>query len=110
MARNRLRWCTAAYRGDSMAVKTKTKSVLKKAVPARNRRAPAKAPHACVRMYRQGLGDCFLLTLPGKDERPFHMLIDCGVVLGTPNPEARMQPVVQDIASTTGNHVDLLVA
>jgi hypothetical protein len=31
-------------------------------------------------MYRQGLGDCFLVTLPRKDQRPFHMLIDCGAL------------------------------
>ena len=35
-----------------------------------------------VRMYRQGLGDCFLLTYSdGGDES--HLLIDCGVLKGT---------------------------
>ena len=64
---------------------------------------------ARVRMYRQGLGDCFLLTFPSQD-RAFYMLIDCGVVLGTPNPKGIMQSVVDDIAKTTGNHLDLVVA
>jgi len=33
-----------------------------------------------VRMYRQGLGDCFLLTFPRADKHAFHMLIDCGAL------------------------------
>ena len=33
-----------------------------------------------VRMYRQGLGDCFLLTFPREGNHPFHMLIDCGAL------------------------------
>jgi len=41
------------------------------------------AGRALVRMYRQGLGDCFLITLPKRDGSPWHMLIDCGVILGT---------------------------
>jgi hypothetical protein len=61
-------------------------------------------------MYRQGLGDCFLLTFPGADGKPFYMLIDCGVVLGTPNPQDVMQSVVEDIGKTTNNHIHLLVA
>lgn len=35
---------------------------------------------ARVRMYRHGLGDCFLVTFPRKNEDPFHMLIDCGAL------------------------------
>jgi hypothetical protein len=35
---------------------------------------------ARVRMYRQGLGDCFLLTFPRESKHPFHMLIDCGAL------------------------------
>jgi glyoxylase-like metal-dependent hydrolase (beta-lactamase superfamily II) len=62
-----------------------------------------------VRMYRQGLGDCFLLTFPRPGgERPFYMLIDCGVVLGTPDAGAIMMEVVEDIRATTEN-IDLLV-
>jgi hypothetical protein len=48
----------------------------------------ARAPHngspvpslgrASVRMYRQGLGDCFLVTLSKQDGTPWRMLIDCG--------------------------------
>jgi hypothetical protein len=62
-----------------------------------------------VRMYRHGLGDCFLLTFPRPaGDRPFYMLIDCGVVLGTPDAASIMTEVVQDIASVTGD-IDVLV-
>ena len=62
-----------------------------------------------VRMYRQGLGDCFLLTFSRDDGvRPFYMLIDCGVVLGTPNAASIMTEVVENIKSVTGD-IDILV-
>ncbi len=62
-----------------------------------------------VRMYRHGLGDCFLLTLPAVGERPYFLMIDCGVVLGTKSATAKMQEVVTDIIETTSGHLDLLV-
>jgi hypothetical protein len=52
---------------------------------------------ARVRMYRQGLGDCFLVTFPRKRGKPFHMLIDCGVLKGT---DAAMTAVVEHIRDT----------
>jgi hypothetical protein len=66
------------------------------------------------RMYRQGLGDAFLLTF-ARQGAPFHMLIDCGVFMGTPNAQAKMQAVASDIARTTAGpdgrgHLDVLVA
>jgi hypothetical protein len=61
-------------------------------------------------MYRQGLGDCFLVTLPRRDGTNYFIMIDCGVVLGTPDPNTRMTAVVADIAAITGGHVDLLAA
>ncbi|HEV8524464.1 MAG TPA: MBL fold metallo-hydrolase [Terriglobales bacterium] len=64
----------------------------------------------CVRMYRQGLGDCFLLAFPKEDGDPFYMLIDCGVLLGTENQEDVMKKVAEDIAASTGGEIDLLVA
>jgi hypothetical protein len=36
-------------------------------------------------------------------------MIDCGVIAGTPEPEARMREVVADIAETTEGFVDVLV-
>jgi L-ascorbate metabolism protein UlaG (beta-lactamase superfamily) len=63
-------------------------------------------------MYRQGLGDCFLISLPRIDrsDRPFYVMIDCGVVLGTPDPKPIMTQVIEDIVHETGGAVDLLVA
>lgn len=49
-------------------------------------RAPLAAPgsparfRARVRMYRQGLGDCFLVTFPREGRDPFQVLIDCGAL------------------------------
>lgn len=65
---------------------------------------------AKVRMYRQGLGDCFLITLPAKDGKPFYMLIDCGVILGTADAAGIMTKVVQSITDVTGGHLNVLVA
>lgn len=62
-----------------------------------------------VRMYRQGLGDCFLISLPKQDGSPFFLMIDCGVILGTENAADKMKKVVQNIITETGGHVDLLV-
>jgi hypothetical protein len=63
-------------------------------------------------MYRQGLGDCFLIALPRTDAsaRPFYVMIDCGVVLGTRDPVKVMTMVMDDIVETTGGEVDLLIA
>jgi L-ascorbate metabolism protein UlaG (beta-lactamase superfamily) len=61
-------------------------------------------------MYRQGLGDCFLITLPRKGVKPYYILVDCGVILGTQDAAAKMIAVVNDIIATTGGHVDLLIA
>ena len=70
--------------------------------------APAGAGRATIRMYRQGLGDCFLVTL-NLGPQPYRILIDCGVILGTPNAATTMTKVAQDILDTTGGTIDLLV-
>ena len=64
-------------------------------------------------MYRQGLGDCFLLTFPQKGKPPFHVLIDCGVLVGSAKV---MTAVVEHIRDTiregrqTGNaRIDVVV-
>ena len=49
-----------------------------------------------IRMYRQGLGDCFLLTFWG-DSQPRHILIDCGVLTGTPDGKTKIQRVAKNI-------------
>src|SRR6476619_621318 len=68
-----------------------------------------KSVAAKVRMYRQGLGDCFLVTLPRASGKPFYLMIDCGVILGTRDAASKMDMVVNDIMATTSGHLDLLV-
>jgi hypothetical protein len=69
---------------------------------------PPKEYRARVRMYRHGLGDCFLLTFPRKDRDPFHMLIDCGAL----NRDKKdMEQVAEQIRETIGNgRLDVVVA
>lgn len=84
------------------------------------KRAGAKAPAAAagavtVRMFCQGLGDCFLLTVPQGRGRPYSILIDCGVAMGTPRAEGLMREVIDEVVALTGGSktrrgtVDLLV-
>src|SRR5215210_5889757 len=74
---------------------------------------PERQPRVRVRMYRQGLGDCFLVTFY-TGERPVHALIDCGT-LGTSGGVTMAQVVADIIATTKGpgeakGRLDLLVA
>jgi len=69
-----------------------------------------------VRMYRTGLGDCFLLAFPRKPTPPdsrdaFYLLVDCGVYFRTPEPNnvTRIKAIVQHISASTGGVLDLLV-
>jgi len=62
-----------------------------------------------IRMYRQGLGDCFLLTFPKGTGEPAQVMIDCGVVLGTEKPNVVMTKVAQHISNETKGKVDALV-
>jgi hypothetical protein len=81
----------------------------KKPAPAQPKtQVSGSLPKVRVRMYRQGLGDCFLLTFnPGGDER--HILIDCGT-LGSKYTEVKLPDVIADIDKTTNGHLHLVVA
>jgi hypothetical protein len=74
--------------------------------------SPAKY-RARVRMYRQGLGDCFLVTFPREGKKPFQILIDCGVLVGDAQS---MTQIVEHIRDTVRDgkggkaHLDLVVA
>lgn len=61
-----------------------------------------------VRMYRQGLGDCFLVSF-FTGPTPVHMLVDCGT-LGATTTGVSMKDVVKNIADETGRHLHVLVA
>ena len=61
-----------------------------------------------VRMYRVGMGDCFLVTIPATGRKRKHILIDCGVHSGSKFkgvPEA-----VAAIEKETGGSLDVVVA
>jgi hypothetical protein len=84
------------------------------------RRAPAPArapkprpkrgagPAVRVRMYRQGLGDCHLITFD-PDGDPKHVLIDCGS-LGSKTTGVEMAHVMENIRDTTNGRLELLIA
>lgn len=63
-----------------------------------------------VRMYRHGLGDCFLLTFEGRGAGPASALIDCGVLLGTEGAAEKMRAVLEDVGRTAGGRLAALVA
>lgn len=100
----------AAARKEARPAKKAAAKKASRPGKAAARRAGVPEGGVKVRMYRQGLGDCFLLTFPTGSERPFYMMIDCGVLLGTEDGSNRMKEVVQDVIETTGGQVDLLVA
>lgn len=68
--------------------------------------APVVAPgspdkfRARVRMYRHGLGDCFLVTFPRKKKDPFHILVDCGALA---RDKKFMSGIVEHIRDTIRN-------
>ena len=69
-----------------------------------------KADQVRVRMYRHGLGDCFLVRFPKDDgDGAFNVLIDCGLIAVAENPRPTMEGVVQNIAAECDNHLDLVI-
>lgn len=71
--------------------------------------SPSSSGRIKVRMYRQGLGDFFLVTLPKKDGTPFRLLIDCGVIVGTANAKDVMRGLVTKMKADVGNALDVVV-
>jgi beta-lactamase superfamily II metal-dependent hydrolase len=57
-----------------------------------------------IRMYRVGLGDCFLLTLPGSR----HVLFDCGV--HSQGDAGTLDKAMDDLTAVTAGKIDLVVA
>ena len=74
-----------------------------------NRRMEAPKTGVKVRMYRQGLGDCFLLAFRASDGGARYMLIDCGVLRSTPDEKQTMEKVMENIRAATGGHLHVLV-
>ena len=84
----------------------------KKSKPKSQRAARAASRSGVrVRVYRHGLGDCLLVTLPKKDGSPFYIMIDCGLLQGSgAAAEEKLKRAIADIITTTGGRVDILVA
>jgi glyoxylase-like metal-dependent hydrolase (beta-lactamase superfamily II) len=83
---------------------------IKKAPAAKSKRMTAPKEGVKVRMYRTGLGDCFLLAFPKGTEDSFYLMIDCGVYFRTPEPgnATRIRRIVEDIRDATGGRLDVL--
>jgi beta-lactamase superfamily II metal-dependent hydrolase len=86
----------------------------KKKTPKKSKKSAQSAGHrARIRMYRVGLGDCFLLTFYTQ-ARPRNILIDCGMFAGsrldTSQKEKDVQlAVVKSIVSETKGKLDAVV-
>jgi hypothetical protein len=91
-----------------MAKKTPRKTAKKTTKRPVRKPAAGSLPKVRVRMYRQGLGDCFLITFDvGGSER--HMMIDCGT-LGATTTGVTLAQAVADIRDVTGGHLHVLIA
>lgn len=80
----------------------------RRTTPRGRRTGTGATPRLRVRMYRQGLGDCFLLTFQGGPA-PVHMLIDFGSI-GEKTTGVTLADVADNIVAETGGHLHLLVA
>src|SRR3954454_11667225 len=93
-------------------IRAKPPTRVRATAPARARHpahGSANLPAVRVRMYRQGLGACFLSTFDvAGDER--HMLIDFGTLVTSAKPPVKMPDVIADIAKATGKRLEILVA
>lgn len=67
-------------------------------------------PQVHVRMYCQGLGDCFLLRFETEKGKFFKVLIDCGIYKASPDAGLIMNEVVDDVIDSTEGHLDVLVS
>ncbi len=63
-----------------------------------------------VRMYRPGLGDCFLLTFQSTTGECRYMLIDCGVLQNTKGQEERLCKIIEDIRKQCRGKLHIVVA
>ncbi len=66
--------------------------------------------NASIRMYRLGVGDCFLVTLRKEKRAPFRMLIDCGVHQSQSGGGDRIKDIVANLKEETGGKLDVVVA
>lgn len=72
-------------------------------------KAPEGPPRLRIRMYRHGLGDCFLLRFARQGGGTFNVLVDCGIISVAKDARSRMEAVVNDIAQASGGRLDVVV-
>ncbi|HEY8504755.1 MAG TPA: hypothetical protein VIL46_09245 [Gemmataceae bacterium] len=82
--------------------------VKRKPKPAPKPKPPRPGNEVRVRMYCQGVGDCYLLSFPAAGNKTFHMLIDCGVLMGTPGDRDLMKTVVGSVREECRGRLDLV--
>lgn len=94
-----------------MAAKKTKKSKAEAAPPAAAARLLPPADGACIRMYRTGHGDCFLLAFAGASpDKPVYVLIDCGYKPGSPaHINTKISDITRSIREATGGHIDVAV-
>lgn len=99
-----------ATRTTGSATRTKTPSQPRTDSAKGSRSKPAPPPGVTVRMYCQGLGDCFLLSFPpASGTKQVHVLIDCGVFQQSPGEAEKLRQVAQSIRDETKGSIDLLI-
>lgn len=90
-----------------MPIKKPGKAAKKTGASKKPKSTSSKTKQVRVRMYKQGLGDCFLLTFPRKP-KPFHMLVDCGALKSKHYGDKEMLAVVGDIRQTVKEYLDVV--
>lgn len=60
----------------------------------------------CVRMYKMGTGDCFVLKFYSGTRVTFKMMIDCGTWSGS---REKLEEYISDLKNYVDNHVHVLV-
>ncbi|MEJ2349945.1 MAG: hypothetical protein P8Y03_09175, partial [Anaerolineales bacterium] len=63
-----------------------------------------------VRMYRQGLGDCFLLTFSNAEGQKHHMMIDCGVLPFSKGGNQRLDLIAENVLVECGRNLNTVLA
>jgi hypothetical protein len=61
-----------------------------------------------IRMYRLGIGDSFLVTLPKPDGSSFRLLIDCGVHTAEKDGVNKIQSAIANILETAEQSIDAI--
>ena len=101
---------TSRRRSPRKAVKKKSPSISAKPAAATEDVEPLRpeAGEVIVRMYRQGLGDCFLLAF-GATDGPRYVLIDCGIHMRQRNGKDRLLQVMRHLVASTDSHIHVVV-